>query len=450
MSRSRELFDRPGEVPVLLFERAPDTAFTVRMRGHRLTVGRGPASDVQLPDPGLRLSRSHLVLERRPTGVVLKDRSTHGTFVDGRAVGGDPVELCAGTRVQLGDWSLVLARQAWSTGGEESTRPVAASAPRVERVQLQGIVGRSPAMLEVCERVIRLARFDVPVLVTGETGTGKELVAQALHTLSGRSRGPVVALNCGAIHPGTAASELFGHVRGAFTGADGRKAGVFERAAGGTVFLDELGELPLAQQAALLRVLETHEVVPMGASNPIPVDFRLVGATHRDLPIEVAARRFRQDLYYRVAVAGVPVPPLRERGGDLRLLAEHFVAEAAVGSAAAFTEEALRALEAHDWPGNVRELRNVIQRALIASDGRRIEAPSLELDRRRFLSAMATTAADRPVPDRRPDSRRARLIDALHRCGGNKTRAAVLLGISRSTLYEQLKRAGLVVPKRAG
>ncbi len=448
MTRARDLFDRPDHVPVLLFEREPGAAFVVRMRGHRLVVGRGPGADVQLPDAGCRLSRRHLVVERRPEGVVLRDSSTHGTLVDDVPVGRRPTPLRPGSRVRLGDWTLVLLPDDGPRGGEESTRPIGAGRPRPERLELPGIVGRSPAMLEVCERVIRLARFDVPVLVTGETGTGKELVAQALHSLSQRRRAPVVALSCGAIHPGTAAAELFGHERGAFTGAEARKAGIFERAAGGTVFLDELGELAPAQQAALLRVLETREVLPMGASRPVQVDFRLVAATHRDLPADIAGRRFRQDLYYRVAVARIAVPPLRRRGADLQLLAEHFLAEAAPGAGASLSGEARRALAAHSWPGNVRELRNVIQRGLIASDGRILDVADLELDVAR-PPTLATVAADRP---RAPDDQelRSRLVDALRRCGGNKTRAAELLGISRSTLYEQLRRAGLVVPRRVG
>ena len=450
MSRATELFDRTGEVPVLIFERGPGTAFVVRLRGHRLTVGRGSGCDVQLADPGCRLSRQHLVVERRAGELVVRDLSTRGTLLDESPVGDRPRRLRPGSVARLGEWSLRVGPAAEEPTVEESTRPLGAHPLDVASTRLPGVIGRSPAMLELCEQVGRLARFDVPVLITGDTGTGKELVAQALHGLSRRSGGALVALNCGAIHTGTAASELFGHARGAFTGADARKAGVFERAAGGTVFLDELGELPLDLQAALLRVLETREVLPMGASRPIAVDFGLVAATHRDLPTEVSARRFREDLYYRIAVAGVRVPPLRERRSDLRLLATHFLAEASIGPPPVLLEEAVSLLEGHRWPGNVRELRNVIQRALIASDGGPIGASCLELGVRRFAAGAGELAADAPPPCPRGQLLRTRLIDALRRAGGNKTRAAELLGISRSTLYEQLKRTGLVVPRRAG
>jgi DNA-binding NtrC family response regulator len=448
MPRPADLFDRASHVPVLIFQRGPATAFIVRPRSHRLTVGRGVDCDVQLPDPSLLLSRRHLAIERRAGGVVVRDLSTHGTLLDDQPLGDQPGQLRAGAVVRLGDWSLVLDDTPGEGSAEESTRPMQEHTAPTLSPSLPGVIGRSPVMLALSDQVARLARFDVPVLVTGETGTGKELVAQALHSLSVRRGGSLVALNCGAIHAGTAASELFGHARGAFTGADGPKVGVFERAGGGTVFLDELGELHPAQQAALLRVLETREVLPMGASRTVAVDFRLVAATHRELQSEVAGGRFREDLYYRIAVAGVRVPPLRERRGDLRLLAVHFLAEASVGPAPPLLDDALDWLDGHRWPGNVRELRNVIQRALIASDGRAIGASLLELGARSFAPGAGQLAADGPAPDGRGELMRARLTDALRRSGGNKTRAAALLGISRSTLYEQLRRTGLVVPRR--
>src|SRR5512133_439749 len=246
----------------------------------------------------------------------------------------------------------------------------------------KALVFEDPASREVLRRVEQLAPSDATVLVIGETGTGKEIVARHVHALSRRGDRPFVAVNCGALTETLVESELFGHDRGAFTGAVTAKDGWFVAANGGTLFLDEIGDLPLAVQVKLLRVLQEREVVRVGSHQPVPIDVRLVAATHVHLREAVAAGRFREDLYYRVSVATLRVPPLRERPGDLLALARHFLAEyggrLALGHVE-LTADAVEALLAHAWPGNVRELENVMHHALLVSQRGRIDACDLGL-----------------------------------------------------------------------
>src|SRR5690606_20670929 len=244
-----------------------------------------------------------------------------------------------------------------------------------EGVEFQGMLTCSPAMLQVFRLVERVAQGDETVLVRGETGAGKELVARAIHDLSRRRNGPFHAINCAALPKNLLESELFGHVRGAFTGAVRDRPGHFQLAEGGTLFLDEVAELPLELQAKLLRVLETRTVMPVGGRDPIPVDVRLVSATHRSLRLEVEAGRFRSDLMYRIRVIPIFLPPLRDRPEDVLLLSRRFIEEGNARSPRRIEEispEALALLQGHDWPGNVRELQNVIRYAFVIGEGPRL------------------------------------------------------------------------------
>jgi len=305
------------------------------------------------------------------------------------------------------------------------------------------IVAASPAMIEVLEVLERAAEFKATVLLTGESGTGKEVLARAIHAQSGRRGEPFVAVNCGAIPENLLESELFGHAKGAFTGADRARRGLFQEASGGTLFLDEIGELPLALQVKLLRVLQEEEVHPVGESKPRAVDVRVLAATARDLEAEVAAGRFREDLFYRLNVVRIEVPPLRERRQDIPLLADHFLAQlrATLGKPIReLSSDVLDRLVAYAWPGNVRELENVLERAVILCASDRITLRDLpgnvtEPEKRR--------EAPRPGDLSLRQARRAFEADlirkALAAAGGNRTRAARLLEISHRALLYKIK-----------
>jgi transcriptional regulator with GAF, ATPase, and Fis domain len=305
------------------------------------------------------------------------------------------------------------------------------------------IIGHAPALREALAGATKVASTDTTVLITGESGTGKELVAHAIHAGSPRASGPFVAINCAALPEQLIESELFGHEKGAFTGADRARAGRFELAAGGTLFLDEIGDLAPVVQAKILRVLQEREFTRIGASKTQKADVRLIAATNRDLRADVEAQRFREDLYYRLSVFSVHLPPLRERGDDVLILAEHFLRTlgAKMGkNVPGLARDARDALMSHPWPGNIRELSNTIERALILSDGGPIRAGQLALPTPAERAA-ADAAAD---PTRHlSDLERQAVEGALARAKGNRSRAAQLLGVTRSQLYTRLKRFGM-------
>ncbi len=334
----------------------------------RTVVGRGASCDVSLPDP--TLSRAHAAFELRGDSWVLVDLTGRGARV-GRGLVREAA-LADGAELALGSYRALFraapdtSDDATRVGGDatllvETRAEIRPSLPGA----FEGMISSAPALRQVFELVERVAPSMAPVTILGETGTGKELVARALHRLSGR-QGAFVPVNCSAIAETLIESELFGHERGAFSGAERQRKGAFEEAHGGTLFLDEIGELPLDLQPKLLRALEQGEVKRVGASRPIEVEVRILAATHRDLRARVRAGRFREDLYYRLCVVPVTVPPLRARKGDVRALASHFLQRAVPkGQAVRFSEAALARLEGHDWPGNVRQLRNAVQRALL-------------------------------------------------------------------------------------
>ncbi len=327
-----------------------------------------------------------------------------------------------------------------------------------DRYSLQNVVGRSESMLGVYKMAARVALTEATVLVVGESGTGKELVARAIHEASRRAAGPFIAVDCGSLAEGILESELFGHARGSFTGATGSRRGLFEEAAGGTLFLDEIGDLGPRIQGQLLRVLQEGEIRRLGESTAVRVDTRVVAATNKDLEEQVKAGRFREDLYYRLNVVTIRLPPLRERREDVPLLAEHFASKHAGARGAALTTEAREALLAYDWPGNVRELENAVARALALNPGGTILAedlPDAVRGRRQGESRdLRTPRSTPPVPVAPPPVQLADpltagkpTLDELNRryaermlrdLGGNKTRAAEALGIDRKTLSRLL------------
>ena len=316
------------------------------------------------------------------------------------------------------------------------------------------ILGQAPSLREALERAVQVAPQETPVLLTGESGTGKELVAQAIHYASRRSDGPCVAINCAALPDTLIESELFGHERGAFTGADKQKPGRFELAAGGTLFLDEVGELAAAVQAKLLRVLQEREFQRVGGTATLKADFRLIVATNRNLTDAMARGQFRDDLYYRLSVFPIHLPPLRERGEDVVLLAQEFVrrlGERMGKGEPGLSSDARELLVTYPWPGNIRELQNAIERALIVSDAGLITAAQLGLPWLRLTSGEASlpgvpTASgveNQDAAGTLQELERHAIADALAKAKGNKTAAATALGITRMRLYTKLKRLGL-------
>ncbi|MFG0611245.1 sigma-54-dependent transcriptional regulator [Delftia sp. WSY_14] len=303
------------------------------------------------------------------------------------------------------------------------------------------LVSGSEAMRQVFKRIGLAADSDATVLVLGETGTGKELVARALHRNSVRAERPFVAVNCAAIPADLMESELFGHVKGAFTGAASDRAGRFREAQGGTLFLDEVGDMPLPTQAKILRALQEREITPVGASRALPVNVRIIAATHRDLPDAVRQGRFREDLWYRLQVVPVHLPPLRERLGDVLLLAEHFLRQGGGASPKRLGADAARLLLAHDWPGNVRELRNAMERAALLCPGPVIGPEHIGLQ----PAAANGPAIDwnGPLAPAVAQLEREMVTRALAATMGNRAEAARRLGLSRQQLYRKLAEFGL-------
>lgn len=299
------------------------------------------------------------------------------------------------------------------------------------------MIGSSPAMHALYHLLERVAADDAPVLITGESGTGKEAAARAIHRLSPRCNGPFAAVNCGALPSQLVQTELFGHEKGAFTGAHARKIGRFESAQKGIVLLDEIGDLAHEQQVNLLRFLQEKRIERVGSNVEIPVDVRVVAATNVDLERAVADGRFREDLFYRLNVLHLKMPPLREREGDIELLARAFLerfARERRSRVRAFSQEALQAMERHPWPGNVREMINRIQRAVVLSDSRTLTAADLGLDRR-VARANGTT-----LPRARGNAEAQLIHSTLRQTRGNVSESARQLGVSRSTLYRLLKK----------
>ncbi len=337
--------------------------------------------------------------------------------------------------IELAELKTILRRAVHIRNIEQESAPDAASG----RKRYHRLVGESAAIRQVFSLIQRVAPTDATVLIVGENGTGKELVAHAIHEASARSRGPFVPINCGAIPETLLESELFGHERGAFTDAHRTREGKFEIAAGGTVFLDEIGEIQNHLQVKLLRFLQDHRVERIGARESHTVDVRVVAATHHDLKTAMAAGRFREDLYYRLGVVTIAVPPLRDRGEDVRLLAEYFLefySRHHKRRIKGFTQSALRSLQGHGWPGNVRELENRVQRAVILAPDPYVRPDDLEL-------VGMTQPSSRSLQDVRDEAERTLVVEALTRNAGNISRAARDIEVSRPTFHDLMRKHGI-------
>jgi DNA-binding NtrC family response regulator len=400
-------------------------------RGARFDLVRGSAIVGTQPDCQLRLkdptvSRQHLKLAMSEEGVVLSDLgSRNGTWVNGLPIKESGVVL--GARVRIGETQLQIVTSSPTEDFAESG-------------EYQGLLGKTPVMHRLFGMIRRVAPSDATVLLTGETGTGKDRVARAIHTASGRT-GRLITFDCAALNEGVMASELFGHVAGAFTGAKAAREGAVERAAAGTLFLDEVAELDISLQPAFLRLLEAKEIRPVGGSVHRHIDVRIIAATHKDLAHEVEKKNFREDLFHRLSVLALQVPPLRERREDIPLLAEHLASE--LGQNTDLGERALETLKSYDWPGNIRELRNVIQRTLLL--GEPVDPKSVAKTTRGATSAdvleLDFHAAREAVHLR---FEREYLIHLLERNAQNVSQAARVAGLARGYLYRLLKKHDLV------
>ena len=368
-------------------------------------------------------------------------------------------DALVGVTVTFQDVDAVLSAEA-------SIRRRMASRSNTAHYTLDNILGQSACMTQVMKLALRYASVDETVLITGETGVGKELFAQGIHSASARRKGPFVAINCASLPENILESELFGYVKGAFTGADREgKRGLFEQAHGGTIFLDEIGEISLSLQGKLLRVLQEHSIRRLGDDRPLPVDIRVITATNRDLIRMVREGKFRADLYFRINVLGLAIPPLRKRTGDVELLANNFLTEASVRDGRKYTLSAgaLAAMNAYRWPGNIRELQNMVRRVTVISQGEVIEESSVRdyMEEMRGLSPQAEVSSagesdsavdsvssgasgssrteSMPVAGRKSRRGEMSAAEALRLSGDNKEEAAKLLGVSRATFYRRLK-----------
>lgn len=414
----------------------PDAGRSGKVTKPVIRIGTAADNDIVLSDKAV--SRHHAQVEFTPEGLLLKDLgSTNGTFVGRLRI--SEAYLVDDMPCMLGYTRIILRR----SGGNGQKRVSEASG-------LGQLIGRSPQMRELYSYIQMLAPTPATVLIQGESGCGKELVARTLHELSGRA-GSLVVFDASVTDAEMVRNDLFGHVKGAFTGATGSREGAFRRAEGGTLFIDEIGELPLDLQPRLLRALENREVTPIGSDTPVKVDVRVIAATHRDLRVMVQEGRFRADLYYRLSVVPIKVPALREIKGDIPLLTETFLKRLELSRQLA--PDALDALQQYEWPGNVRELRNVIERAAILCQDNCIRATDLLLPRlndhaipgESFPEVLAAhvgqpeTGGSAPSRVALRELERQMIMEALARNSDNKTAAARELGIPLSTLKRRLK-----------
>ncbi len=408
----------------VLVVRTGDRLEVFALPGTEVVIGRGSDADLVIDNESI--SRAHVRLVLGDT-ITLEDLgSRNGVTVRGSKLAKRaPVAIGISEPFQIADVLAFVER------GRKTPRPVAG-----------GAIVRDPKMVQLYAIVDVIARSDLRVLLLGETGTGKEVIAKTIHTRSLRAAKPFLAINCGALVETMLEAELFGFERGAFTGADQAKPGLFEAAHRGTLFLDEVGELSATTQAKLLRVLEAGEVMRLGSVTPKRVDVRVVSATNRDLRAMIAAGTFRQDLYYRLDGTSLAIPPLRDRVGDIAPLARAFaeLAAAPLGKPTPkLSAAAIDRLESYGWPGNVRELRNVIERAVVLHDGT-LEAEHFEL--------AAAPPVDRSLWSEVEAVEYQRIASALAATGGNQTAAAKRLGIARTTLIRRIEHFGITRPKK--
>jgi two-component system NtrC family response regulator len=386
------------------------------------------------PEEGLAALAEMTALDRFAKVIIISGQGEKTNALE--AIGAGAFDFLT-KPVQLDELKVILKRTFHVAGLERDYRELQS---QLQTETFEGLLGSSPQVQRVFSAVRKVATTDAPILLLGESGTGKEMVAQAIHRRSSRREGPFVAINCGAIPETLLESELFGHEKGSFTGAHVQRKGRIETANGGTLFLDEIGEIPLQLQVKLLRFLQEQRIERVGGRQELHVDTRVVAATNMDLKKAVVGDKFREDLYYRLAVVVINLPPLREREGDIRLLAQEFLRRSAVANGKeglSFSQDAIRAINAHAWPGNVRELENRVKRAVIMAEGKRLTAEDLELER------PAAAALNLNLKDAREAVEREVVQRALRKHAGKIAPAAAEMGISRPTLYELMDKLGI-------
>ncbi|MBL8947690.1 MAG: sigma 54-interacting transcriptional regulator [Myxococcales bacterium] len=404
----------------------------------QIRIGRGDDVELRIDDPSVSREHAHLFLEKGKPVVVADAGSSNGTRVRGKAlVAGQKVAIAPGETFEVGSALLMLQS------------PAEAEHVQAARGEGGGLVIEDRTMAGIHALAERVAKSSISVLLLGETGVGKDVLARRIHAMSPRVDKPFLALNCGALSEQLLESELFGHERGSFTGAVEAKQGLLESADGGTVFLDEVGELPMSVQVKLLRVLEERQVRRVGGLKARAFDVRFLAATNRDLGGAVQGGSFRADLFYRLNGIALVIPPLRQRTGEIAELARRFVDEAS-GRAErtpvpVITPEALAWLVGHHWPGNIRELQNTMERAVLLCTGDEITLEHLP-------PSVGPAGQARVGQDGRGDAdadpERQKILDALEQCAGNQTRAARMLGISRNTLLARLDAYGILRPRK--
>ena len=408
----------------------PDRGESAPLREQPICFGSSPACDLVLTDK--TVSRRHLIAARDGKDVILRDQgSTNGSYIQGSRF--KEITIGYGAEVKVGRTVLKYLPE------EEVVEPEAS-----DQQQFGQLVGRDVKMRRLFKLMEDVARNDATVLIEGETGTGKELIAEEVHNHSPRKNGPFVVFDCGAVPRELIESALFGHIKGSFTGAITDRKGAFAEANGGTIFLDEIGELPLDLQPSLLRALDKKAVRRVGSNNYEKVDCRIVAATNRDLRAEIANKTFREDLYYRLAVIRVTLPPLRERGGDIPFLVEHFIKTFAAGRPLQVTSDDMARLQRHSWPGNVRELRNVLERACVLSRGDNINLDDALTEKTAPALGIRT---DLPFKEAKGQLvelfEREYIVDLMRRHKMNLSAAAREAQIDRKHLRELIRKYGL-------
>lgn len=444
-SSHTRVIKRDGRATAIEFTRCalvvasgPDAGKRASLESSTVRIGTSAGSTLVLTDPAV--SRTHCEIQVGEQGFLLRDLgSTNGVFVGS-------LQVKEAWLAPSGSFTVGSSEIRLEPGDERIEIRLS------ESEQFGNVLGRSAKMREIFFLLERMASKDVTLLLTGETGTGKEVMARAIHDESPRRGAPFLTVDCGSIPENLIESELYGHVRGAFTGATSDRAGIFEEARGGTVFLDEIGELPLSQQVRLLRVLESREVRRLGETTSRPVDVRIVAATNRSLPDEVEAGTFRKDLFFRLSVVEVHIPPLRERPEDIPLLAARFIEKSAARGKTApprLASNAVAALVGYPWPGNVRELRNVLDKALALVESDEIDATAVAVGSIRIRpgtgGASGPVVIDGSIPYDEAHERfeREYLLDLLRKNEMNISKAARAAGIHRQTIHRLLRKHGL-------